>query len=135
MQFGIRKRSGRAVHFALSDFDDHGFLHVPAPPALEERRRGDSRLRKTTARSEVTPLVSLNRKPNCGFKQSSEVGALDDNVRYPRQFGEYRLTESFTARDPIQTFYCGLSTGWHATRSQTAPRRHDPFGTRACISS
>ena len=30
------------------------------------------------------------------------VGALD-HVRYPEQSGEYRLTESFTARDPEQT--------------------------------
>jgi hypothetical protein len=30
------------------------------------------------------------------------VGALD-HVRYPDQSGEYRLTESFTARDPFQT--------------------------------
>jgi hypothetical protein len=30
------------------------------------------------------------------------VGALD-HVRYPGQFGEYMLTESFTARDPNRT--------------------------------
>src|SRR5262245_46734320 len=30
---------------------------------------------------------------------------------------------------PIQTFYCRLSTRWHVTRSETAPRRHDPCGT------
>ena len=38
------------------------------------------------------------------------VGALD-HVRYPEQSGEHMLTESFTARDPLQTLVVGVSVG------------------------